>query len=545
METITLVLIMFIAVFFSSMLVRVLPVPLPLPLMQIALGTCIGMASSWRLELNPEIFFLLFLPPLLFLDGWQIPKEGLFRDKGTILALALGLVVMTVLGAGYFIHWLIPSMPLAVAFALAAVISPTDPVALSAIAARVPVPKRLMHILEGESLLNDASGLVCLRFAVAAALTGTFALGDAVLTFGQLALGGIAIGVVVTWGLSRGTIWLARRFGEEPGAQILMSLLIPFFVYLIAEHLHCSGILAAVAAGITMSYSELTGKALAITRIRRSAVWDMLQFALNGLIFVLLGEQLPGIIAGASQVVSETGHHDPVWLIAYVLIINLALGVLRFLWVWVSIRFTLFGGGQMYAQSPRATLRVAAATSVAGVRGAITLAGVLTLPLLLADGTAFPVRDLAILLAAGVIIVSLIVASIGMPWLLKGLDVPDEPQQRAEEDKARILAAEAAIRAIEKAQHAMSKNQQDVDLYVEAAARVSDLYRYRIDRRSDHGEAQAQFDVTFEIEQQLRQVGLRAERDELFRLAREDHLDEDLARRLIREIDLQDAQMLR
>lgn len=451
-------------------------------------------------------------------------------------------MVLTVVGIGFFIHWMIPAMPLAVAFALAAVISPTDPVALSAISAKVPVPKRLMHILEGESLLNDASGLVCLRFAIAAALTGTFVLGDALLAFAQLALGGIVIGVAVTWCVSRSTIWLSRRFGEEPGTQILVSLMIPFFVYLIAEHLHCSGILAAVAAGITMSYSELTGNALPITRIRRTAVWDMLQFALNGLIFVLLGEQLPGIIAGASQVVSETGHQATSWLIVYVLVINLALSVLRFLWVWVAIRFTLFGGGQRNARNRGAGWRVAAATSAAGARGAITLAGVMTLPLLLNDGSPFPARDLAILLAAGVIIVSLIVASIGLPLLLKGMDVPDEPHQRAEEDRARIRASEAAIRAIEKAQHAMSEKQPDVDLYVEAAARVSDLYRYRIDRRSDHGEAQAQVDLTFKIEQQLRQVALRAERDELFRLVRAEHLDEELARKLIREIDLQDAQ---
>lgn len=148
MEIITLILVMLVTVILSSTLVRALPIPLPLPLLQIRVGAAIGIASDWRLELDPNVFFLLFLPPLLFLDGWRIPKEGLFRDKGTILALALGLVIITVLGVGAFVHWMIPSMPLPVAFALAAVISPTDPVAVSAIAARVPVPKRLMHILE-------------------------------------------------------------------------------------------------------------------------------------------------------------------------------------------------------------------------------------------------------------------------------------------------------------------------------------------------------------------------------------------------------------
>src|SRR5690606_4554117 len=135
-------------------------------------GAGIAMATDFRMELNPEVFFLLFLPPLLFLDGWRIPKDDLLRDRSTILELAFGLVFCTVLGIGLLLHWLIPAMPVGVAFALAAVLSPTDPVAVAAVAKRVPIPKRIMHILEGESLLNDASGLVCLRFAVAAALTG-------------------------------------------------------------------------------------------------------------------------------------------------------------------------------------------------------------------------------------------------------------------------------------------------------------------------------------------------------------------------------------
>ncbi|WP_462380491.1 Na+/H+ antiporter [Pseudomonas sp. Marseille-QA0892] len=542
METITLVLVMFVAVIGSSMLVRMLPFALPLPLIQIALGACIALASDWRLELEPDVFFLLFLPPLLFLDGWRIPKEGLLRDKEMILALALGLVVFTVVGVGYFIHIMIPSMPMPVAFALAAVISPTDPIAVSAIAKRVPIPKRLMHVLEGESLLNDASGLVCLRFAIAATLTGSFSLSEAGISFIQLALGGVAIGVSVTWVITRFKEWVSKRFGEETGAQILISLLIPFVAYLAAEHGGCSGILAAVAAGISMSYTELSGRALAVTRVRRTAVWDLLQFALNGLIFVLLGEQLPGIVSGAAEVVRETGHHEPIWLLVYVVVINIALGALRFAWVWLSIRFTLY---RRRADTPRGLWRVAAVTSVAGARGTITLAGVLTLPLVMTDGTPFPARDLAIFLAAGVIIVSLVMASIFMPMLLKnGLDLPAEPEHETEMDRARDIAARAAIRAIEKAQHQMSEGRPDADRYIEAAGRIADLYRYRIDTRAKQvlGEERQNAAKVEEIERQLRLAGLRAERDELFRLVRRNRLDEELARKLIREIDLMEAQ---
>ena len=193
---------MLLAVVASGYLVRILPISLPLPLVQIGLGAVVAGVFGWGHTLDPQLFFLLFLPPLLFLDGWRIPKQGLFRDKSTVIELALGLVLFTVVGAGFLIHWLIPSMPMGVAFALAAILSPTDPVAVSAIAKRAPIPKRLMHILEGESLLNDASGLVCFRFAVAAVMTGAFSLADASLTFLWVAFAGLAIGVGVTWGIA-------------------------------------------------------------------------------------------------------------------------------------------------------------------------------------------------------------------------------------------------------------------------------------------------------------------------------------------------------
>ena len=463
MTSVTTALILLLAVVVSGPLGRLSPVPAPLPLVQIALGAAIAAVADLGVQLSPEVFFLLFLPPLLFLDGWRIPKEGLFRDKGTILALAFGLVVFTVLGVGLFVHWMIPAMPLAVAFALAAIISPTDPVAVSAIAARTPIPNRLMHILEGESLLNDASGLVCMRFAVVAALTGTFSLVDASTTFLWLAIGGVAIGVAVTWGITQAKHWASRRFGEEAGSQVLLSLLIPFGAYLLAERLGCSGILAAVGAGITMSYAEQTGGARALTRVRRTAFWDTVQFGANGVIFVLLGEQLPTIVAAAEKVVRETGHQDRPWLLIYVVAINAALAVLRFVWVWVSLRFTLLTEARHGRRSAKPSWRLVTATSIAGVRGAVTLAGVLTLPLALNDGSPFPARDLAILLAAGVIIVSLIAASVGLAPLLNGLELPPEPSHREQEDRARIMAAEAAIKAIVQAQHDLAQKHRDAE----------------------------------------------------------------------------------
>ncbi|WP_295994037.1 Na+/H+ antiporter [Rugamonas sp.] len=541
MDAIEVVLAMLLAVIASGYLVRLIPVALPLPLLQIALGALVVGVTPHGVELEPDIFFLLFLPPLLFLDGWRIPKSGLLRDKGVILELALGLVVFTVAGAGFLIHAMIPAMPLPVAFALAAIVSPTDPVAVGAIAKRTPIPKRLMHILEGESLLNDASGLVCFRFAVAAAMTGSLSLATAGLTFLWLAVAGVAVGVAITLAVARAQTWLTRHFGEPGGSAILVNLLLPFGAYLMAERLHASGILAAVAAGITMSYVELSGHAMAATRIQRSAVWDTVQFTLNGTMFVLLGEQLPRIFHGARMSIEQGGHVNPWWLAVYAFAISAGLLLLRCLWVWASLRLTIYK--QKARGQPRLKInpRLLLATSVAGARGAITLAGVLTLPLALADGTPFPARDLVIFLASAVILISLLVASAALPLLLNGMHFPGEPHEQVEEDRARKAAASAAIAAIEQAQIAQMPLAAEPDVYPQAAARVIALYRHRLNEAASRSDDRAKYREADRAECALRLAALQAERDAVFELAREGRLSDDTSRKLVREIDLMES----
>ena len=540
MHTIEIVLAMLVAVVASGYLVRILPFSLPLPLVQIGLGAVISGVFNRGHTLDPEMFFLLLLPPLLFLDGWRIPKQGLFRDKTTILELAFGLVLFTVIGAGFMIHWMIPAMPLAVAFALAAIVSPTDPVAVGAIAARAPIPKRLMHILEGESLLNDASGLVCFRFAVAAVMTGTFSLASASLTFLWVAFAGLAIGVAVTLGVSAAQRWLWGRFGEEAGAALLVNLLIPFAAYLLAEEFHASGILAAVAAGICMSYVELTGRISGSMRVQRAAVWSTVQFAFNGIMFVLLGEQLPGIVERAIHSMDETGHQSPWWLAIYVVAINLGLVLLRLLWVWLSLRWNLFKARMRGQQRAGTPWRVILATSVAGVRGAITLAGVLTLPLMLPGGEPFPARDLVIFLAAAVILCSLVSASLLLPRLLHGLELPHDEGEAREQDLARKLSSRAALAAVEKARQKMAENQPatTVQLLNDAAARVSQLYQRNLELGDDPDADPEQVRRMQRSYRQLRMAGLTAEREELFRLTRRGSISDELSRRLIRNLDL-------
>jgi CPA1 family monovalent cation:H+ antiporter len=541
MDSIEVVLIMLLAVVASAYIMRLLPRAIPLPLVQIALGALIAAKSSHGVDLEPDLFFLVFLPPLLFLDGWRIPKSGLLRDKGTILELALGLVIFTVVGAGFLIHWLIPAMPLAVAFALAAIVSPTDPIAVSSIAANAPIPKRLMHILEGESLLNDASGLVCFRFAVAAAMTGAFSIKTAALTFVWLVVAGVAAGVGVTMLVTWVQRWLTRHFGEPVGSPILVNLLLPFGAYLVAERLHASGILAAVAAGVTMSYVELSGHAHANTRIQRSAVWDTVQFALNGVMFVLLGEQLPDIFRGASISLEESGRLNPWWLAVYAFAITFGLLVLRMFWVWASLRLTIFKQKIRHLPRQKINPRLLLASTLAGARGTITLAGVLTLPLVLPDGSPFPARALTIFLACSVILISLLTASIALPRLLAGMTFPAEPEEQQEEDLARREAANAAITAIEKTQIALMESEAciDPDVYPQAAARVIAFYEHKL--KEIDPESESAWRKTDYAEKELRLAALDAERNTVFDLARHDRISDEISRKLVREIDLMEA----
>lgn len=542
MESMAFIVILLATVVLSSIIARSFTITLPLPLIQIALGCVIANVSSFRVSLEPDVFFLLFLAPLLFLDGWRIPREGLFRDKWTIISLAFGLVLFTVLGAGVFIHWLIPAISLPAAFALASILSPTDTIAVSSAASRAPIPRRLMVILEGESLLNDASGLVCFRFAVAVAMTGNLVLWKAAGTFIWLALGGLLVGVATCVVANTTKDWVSRKFGEEVGAQILVSLIIPFTAYLIADTVGASGILAAVAAGIMMGIEERSGRASAVTRIRRSAVWDAVQFAGNGVIFVLLGHQLPGIIAGAGSAIQQTDKHNELWLIFYVLAICVVLTAIRSAWAWVTIRLRLALGEKWGHGTAASDSRLVAITAFAGARGAVTLAAAMTIPLSLRDGTAWPARDLTILLAAGVIVVSLISASAGLAFVTRPFKV-SRVNELQEECAIRSIAARAAIDAIGEAVREKEAQGSGADLYVQAGKRIAADYHRRIEANSVTGRESPLAAQADEIERSLRLIALDAERREMYSAARLGRQNQELIRDLVYEIDLQESQL--
>ncbi|MGB5825710.1 MAG: Na+/H+ antiporter [Pseudomonas mandelii] len=539
MQTAYTVLILLMLVGLSRLIGRV--IPLPLPLVQIAAGALLAWPTlGLHVALDPELFLFLFLPPLLFSDGWRMPKRELWRLRGPILTLAVGLVLFTVVGAGYFIHWLLPSIPLPVAFALAAVLSPTDAVAVSAISQnRLPTP--LMHMLQGEALMNDATGLVTFKFALAAAVTGVFSLANASVTFVLMALGGLAVGVALSWLVGRLRSWMIARGWDDPATHVVFMLLLPFAAYVLAERLGASGILSAVAAGMMQSWLDLLPRQTS-TRLLNRSVWSLLEFAFNGLIFLLLGLQLPDII---KAVVS---HETSLWpTLLYrcldVVAIFLVLLLLRFVWVqsiWrLSVLLRRLRGKGEVTQVP--TARSCWLLTVGGVRGAVTLAGVLSVPLLM-GGDAFPERDLLIFIAAGVILLSLIAACIALPLLLRGIEKSPDDKRRNEVRDAWRKTAEAAIHALE-VEEAKPADAAEAALAVELKARIMSEYRHQLEVFNDSAEAQAlafQMDL---LERRLRLKALRAQRLELYKLSRHHQIGDDVLREVLGELDLSEANL--
>ena len=323
----------------ASLLARL--VRLPLPLLQIAVGVIAALPPfNLQVSLDPDTFLLLFLPRLLFGDGWRLPRRSLSEMRWSVLGHAIGLVILTTVAGGYALHWLIPTMPLSVAFAVAALVSPTDAVALSSITANVTVPTRMKHLLESEALLNDASGLVAMRFAIAATLSGGFSFFDAAGTFLMVGLGGLAVGCALTFIYSG----IHRRFLVRAGDATLQTVLVgllPFAVFGLAEKIGVSGILAAVAAGMTASRLSLLERAHFSARIQTGITWDVVSFCLNGIIFVLLGLQLPGIIGSGPSGIDLLTSNDRLGITDEILALAAILIGLRLVWVLASL---LLGG---------------------------------------------------------------------------------------------------------------------------------------------------------------------------------------------------------
>ncbi|MER9251077.1 Na+/H+ antiporter [Mesorhizobium sp. M0598] len=525
----------FVAV--SGALVRLVRVPLPV--LQIAIGAALAWpVRGIHVEIDPELFLLVFIPPLLFGDAVGVPKRELLALRGPILDLAIGLVFFTIVGFGYALHWLVPSIPLVVAFALAAVLSPTDAVAVSSIVDRNVVPARLMHILEGESLLNDASGLVMFRFAVAAVLTGSFSFAAASLTFLYAVAAGILAGVVAVFAAAKALQLLNRIGGVPAEAQVLVMILVPFIAYLGAEHAGASGILAAVTAGVLTSGSGIFRYLGVSARMQTISLWTTLSFVFNGALFILLGLLLPDIIRHVPPELSS--RHWLIEPILTVLILTLCLIGLRFLWIWVGDIAARLAARFGKRKAETFGLRVRLAGAVAGVRGAITLAGILSLPLAMPDGSPFPARDVVIFLAAGVIICSLVIASLALPKIARGLVEPGEHPGAAEERRARVGAANAAIARIESIANDGSDGAV-LGARLAAADSIVAGYRRRIAASDEADEARAEAREAGRLDLELRFAGIEAERAAVRAMFRSREINDHTMQALLTEITLTEA----
>ncbi|AIU87334.1 Na+/H+ antiporter [Pectobacterium odoriferum] len=545
MEIFFTILILTLVVSLSGVVTRILPFQIPLPLMQIALGAILAWPQfGLHVDFNPELFMVLFIPPLLFADGWKTPTREFLRHGREIIGLALVLVLITVVGIGYFIYWMVPGMPLIAAFALAAVLSPTDAVALSGIVGEDRIPKKLMGILQGEALMNDASGLVSLKFAVAIAMgTMVFTVSGATLEFIQVALGGLLAGVGVTWLYGKSLRIISRWSGDDAATQIVLLLLLPFASYLIAEHIGVSGILAAVAAGMTIGQSGVIRSAPLTMRLRANGVWSMLEFVFNGMVFIMLGLQLPDILE-TSVTQAELDPTVETWMLfTDIAIIYGALLLLRFSWLWVMKRYSMHiqkKRPMIFAEFSTRELWIA---SFAGVRGAITLAGVLSIPLLLTDGTAFPSRYQLVFIATGVILFSLLCGVLALPFLLRGVVVADKAAHAKEIRMARMAVAEVAIKSMHKMEERLAADREeniDEQVLKEVSARVIGNLRRRLIDKDDPENGL----LIENLERRFRLTALNSERAELYHLRATQQISNETLQKMLHDLDLMEALLI-
>lgn len=528
---------------------------IPLPLIQIALGALIAWPQAGlHIAFDPELFLLLFIPPLLFADGWRIPKREFFALAKPILLLALGLVLFTVLGLGYLIHWMIPEIPLTVAFALAAVISPTDAVAVSAITRNLGMPEKTMHVLEGESLLNDASGLVALKFAIAATLTGMFSWGEVAKEFTWMAVGGLGVGALIGWGFSHARGTITRRLGDVAATQmVLLLVLLPFAAYIVGEKIGVSGILAAVAAGIATNFADLERSSYISERLQTEGTWSMVEAAFNGAIFLLLGLQLPSIIG----VPLHQAGHDWWILVGYVAAISFALLLMRWIWLVLGVHGSLLRAHRQGKLTERPSKLLNLATTLAGIRGAVTLAGALSVPMLLNNGQPFPGRDMLVFLATGTILFTLVIGAVGLPIVLRHLPPHEESPTVREERLAREQACMAAMAKLTLSEEEMQRRDPEwVAMRQEVNGHLTQEYRNRIQLLDDGSGAAQSIELLREAPEVVRQRKLRyvmeietriecihAERDFYYAERQAHRINDESLRSLVSELDMQEIAM--
>ena len=484
LETFEFVLIVLTCVAASSVIDKFLNVSIPVIQVVIGLLVALVLPSVQEVHLESELFMLLFIAPLLFNETRETNIRALLLNLNSILSLAIALVVVSVLSVGYALHLMVPSIPLAAAFALASALGPTDAATVTALKSNIHLTHRQQTLLSGESLINDASGVVAFQFSVAAAVTGAFSLVDAAGSFTVLFVGGVAMGIVTGFAFSAINAMLGRLGYEDTVANVLYEVLTPFLVYLLAETFHVSGVLAVVAAGLVIALPrrQNNNALFARQKLVSDSTWKVISFLINGTIFVFLGMQLPlAVLPGTN------GGLNILQILGIVVVITLFMHGVRFAWLYALETYKLHKGGHLctgkddvsdsedtngekpdqplaelgseqtseqIAEQPKPTCAIkpisitsaeviknVLVTTIAGAKGAVTLSIILTLPLTTQSGAAFPQRDLLITIAAGVILATLFLADNLLPVLSKSPEADSDLPERLHKGEIAVLEA--------------------------------------------------------------------------------------------------------
>ena len=515
-------------------------VNVPYPILLVLGGLVLGLVPGLPpVELEPELVFLLFLPPLLYVSALFTSWRDFRANLRPISLLAVGLVIFTTCVVAVVAHTMIEGMTWAAAFTLGAIVSPTDAIAATTIAQRLGVPRRIVTILEGESLVNDATGIVAYRIAAAAVTAGAFSMWEAGLNFVAGSIGGILIGLAVGWTV----LWVRRHVSQDPSVQNTISLLTPFFAYLPAEELHLnfgatgdirfSGVLAVVTTGLYLG-RRATNVVSSRTRLQGYAAWELVTFLLNGLIFILVGLQLRTIVERLAE--SEYSYTN---LALYAILISLTVVLVRMAWVFPATYLPRMLSRRIRERDPSPPWQPVMVISWTGMRGVISLAAALSLPLTTDFGEPFPGRDLILFLTFCVILVTLVVQGLSLPALIRVLGIEDDGSGEREETKGRIYVAEAALARLEELV-------PEEWVREDTAERVRGVYNYRRSRfaaRFDSGEDGDGIEERSAAYQRLLNELLRAQRQTLIRLRNEGKIGDEVMHRIERDLDLEESRL--
>lgn len=498
---------------------------LPYPIVLVLVGLALSLVPRLpEVRLSPDIVFFFFLPALIYPAALFTSWRDFRRNLRPILLLAIGLVLFTTVAIAYVAHSLIPALPWAAAFALGAIVSPPDAIAATSVLRRLAVPHRIQSILEGESLVNDATALVALQFAVAASMTGTFSLGEAGLRFVWVAVGGIGFGLLVGFVIR----WVHAHL-DDPPVQITISLLTPFLAYLPAERLHVSGVLAVVAAGILLGWSSpLVSPRF---RLQAFAFWEIVVFLLNGVVFITIGLQLPGILR-------ELNGESHLSLAKDALLVSAAVVLVRIAWVFAGAYLPFLLSKKLCARERVPEWRNVALIAWSGMRGVVSLAAAFALPFVLNNGSPFPGRNYILFLTFSVILTTLVFQGLTLPILIGKLGITGDGSAEEEERSARVEANKAAIELIEQLSAKKEFSTDTVQrLRAEYDERLAQLELCAENPDECRGEiATPQY-------QRLQQRALNVERKTIIRLRNQHVINDDALRHIQRDLDLAEARL--